>query len=452
MLKSASKKDENNLKYSIYENGLIGKGSFGSVYAALDNITQKEVAIKHTQGFSGCAESSKQLAREVIVLRLLKGHPCIISLEDLFISKAENGLIGVNLVFERYPFDLNRLIKSKKTLSTNQIEFLLYQILDGIHYVHSASWIHRDLKPHNILVNLACKIKICDFGLARPTQDMISENEVTPYAELTDYVVTRWYRSPEVILRCSTLGNASVDIWSIGCILAELVLQAPLFKGDNAVHVLGLIFDCIGTPDPNDEWIDNQKSRDYIRSYTHRTDQGFKQTFEREDPSLVDLLKKLLELNPKKRISAAEALPHSFFSSDSYKKPDLLKFPENFGTKEVKDSFLNYYKLETKLEKNTPPLQPKQVVQESYKLIKKEAILYGLDSSLFPAPVPVRVPESAPRLLPGIFPFIDYLNSSIFNNSASSEITNAIKSPKNDTNNETHEKLNQDMPPPTQSL
>jgi len=139
--------------------------------------------------------------------------------------------------------DLHQIIKSGQTLTNEHVQYFTYQILRGMKYVHSASVIHRDLKPGNLLVNSDCELKICDFGLSRGF-DSAAEDGTTP---MTEYVATRWYRAPEIMLALRRYGTA-IDVWSIGCILAELLLGRPLFKGKDYVDQLNKILDILGTP------------------------------------------------------------------------------------------------------------------------------------------------------------------------------------------------------------
>lgn len=138
------------------------------------------------------------------------------------------------------------MIKANDDLSGDHHQFFLYQLLRGLKFVHSAKVFHRDLKPKNILANSDCKLKICDFGLARPALDP------TPYHTIywTDYVATRWYRAPELCGSFYARYSPAIDIWSVGCIFAEILLGKPLFPGRNVVQQLELITDLLGKPDP----------------------------------------------------------------------------------------------------------------------------------------------------------------------------------------------------------
>lgn len=139
--------------------------------------------------------------------------------------------------------DLGAIIKSNQALTDEHIQFFLYQLLRGLKYIHSAGILHRDLKPRNLLVNTNCDLKICDFGLARADIPLLQTNSVV----LTDYITTRWYRAPEVLLSWKNYSKA-IDIWSVGCILAEMMIRKPFFKGQESEEQLQIIIDYLGYP------------------------------------------------------------------------------------------------------------------------------------------------------------------------------------------------------------
>ena len=384
-LLSPERRDPLRYKYEIISPDKLGSGSYGLVYAGLNKVTSKKVAIKNIKNFDADTASIKQLLREVTLLRLLKEHPCIISLEDMILT-TEDPFNGANLVFERYDTDLDKVIRSKQNLTSDHIQFFLYQIILGIHYIHSARVIHRDLKPSNILINSNCDIKICDFGLARPTHNIretslpASDDPPQIFRELTEYVVTRWYRSPEVILKCSGRGNPSLDMWSIGCILAELILCAPIFPGKSSKDVLRLIFDLMGTPEPQDrEWIDDASSIDYVSKLPSKPSQGLAQQLNCTDASLVDLLAQLLELNPIRRVTAGHALQHSFFAP-SYNSRDIQTFSLETRPEEEQRSFDAYYQFEHEFQNSTPS-KSRKLMLEAHNLLQIESARYNESSS-----------------------------------------------------------------------
>ena len=140
----------------------------------------------------------------------------------------------VYIVSELMETDLYRIIYSKQSLSIDHVKYFVYQILRALKYIHSANVIHRDLKPSNLLVNSNCDLKVCDFGLARGVLDDNQTKDHSSRPLLTEYVVTRWYRAPEIMLACHEY-DKPVDIWSTGCILAELLARKPYFPGDDYI-------------------------------------------------------------------------------------------------------------------------------------------------------------------------------------------------------------------------
>lgn len=185
-------------------------------------------------------------------------HENVIGLLDVFHpGQPANSLENfqqVYMVTHLMDADLNNIIRTQK-LSDDHVQFLVYQILRGLKYIHSAGIIHRDLKPSNIAVNEDCELRILDFGLARPAE-----------SEMTGYVATRWYRAPEIMLNWMHY-NQTVDIWSVGCIMAELLTGRTLFPGTDHIHQLNLIMEILGTPSEDFmQKISSDSARNYIRS------------------------------------------------------------------------------------------------------------------------------------------------------------------------------------------
>jgi p38 MAP kinase len=181
------------------------------------------------------------------------------------------------------------------------IQYFLYQILRGLKYVHSAGVVHRDLKPSNILVNENCDLKICDFGLAR-IQD----------PQMTGYVSTRYYRAPEIMLTWQKY-DVAVDIWSTGCIFAEMLEGKPLFPGKDHVDQFSIITQLLGTP-PDDviETIASENTLRFVQSLPKRERVPFSQKLRTNDPDALDLLEKMLVFDPRKRIDATDSLSHEY--------------------------------------------------------------------------------------------------------------------------------------------
>ncbi|KAL3334179.1 hypothetical protein AABB24_030769 [Solanum stoloniferum] len=190
--------------------------------------------------------------------------------------------------------DLHQIIRSNQGLSEDHCQYFMYQLLRGLKYIHSAHVIHRDLKPSNLLLNANCDLKICDFGLARPNL----ENE-----NMTEYVVTRWYRAPELLLNSSDY-TAAIDVWSVGCIFMELMNRKPLFAGKDHVHQIRLLTELLGTPTESDlSFLRNEDAKRYIRQLPHHPRQQLAKVFPHVNPLAIDLVDKMLTLDPTRRIT-----------------------------------------------------------------------------------------------------------------------------------------------------
>ncbi|KAK7119858.1 hypothetical protein R3I94_021634 [Phoxinus phoxinus] len=215
----------------------VGSGAYGSVCSALDVKTGLRVAVKKLSRPFQSIIHAKRTYRELRLLKHMK-HENVIGLLDVFSPATSlEEFNDVYLVTHLMGADLNNIVKCQK-LTDDHVQFLIYQILRGLKYIHSADIIHRDLKPGNLAVNEDCELKILDFGLARLTDD-----------EMTGYVATRWYRAPEIMLNWMHY-NMTVDIWSVGCIMAELLTGRTLFPGTDHIDQLKLIMMLVGTPGP----------------------------------------------------------------------------------------------------------------------------------------------------------------------------------------------------------
>jgi len=250
-------------KYQIQQ--VLGSGAYGVVVAALDTSNPNEeeniVAIKKIEKAFEHKVFSQRTLRELKIMRLLK-HENVLGCKSILMPRSIDDFNELYVVTDLMETDLTSIIKSNQTLTDEHVQFFIYQILRGLKYVHSSGILHRDLKPRNLLVNANCDLKICDFGLARSNINTL----MTQNAQLTDYVVTRWYRAPEVILSYSQYTGA-MDIWSIGCILAELLKRKPLMPASTEQEQMMMIAKLVGKPPASFiEQIEGADDRQFMRA------------------------------------------------------------------------------------------------------------------------------------------------------------------------------------------
>ncbi|KAH1062605.1 hypothetical protein AAZX31_02G269700 [Glycine max] len=293
-------------RYKIQE--VIGKGSYGVVCSAIDSHTGEKVAIKKIHDIFEHVSDAARILREIKLLRLLR-HPDIVEIKHVMLPPSRRDFKDIYVVFELMESDLHQVIKANDDLTKEHYQFFLYQLLRALKYIHTASVYHRDLKPKNILANANCKLKICDFGLAR-----VAFNDTPTTVFWTDYVATRWYRAPELCGSFYSRYTPAIDIWSIGCIFAEVLIGKPLFPGKNVVHQLDLMTDLLGTPSLDAiSKVRNDKARRYLTSMRKKQPIPFAQKFPNADPLALQLLERLLAFDPKDRPTAEEALADPYF-------------------------------------------------------------------------------------------------------------------------------------------
>jgi len=278
---------------------LLGQGAFGAVCSAIQTNGEIVAIKKITGAFNEEAtklDIAKRTLREIQLLRHLK-HENVIGLRRLLLSPDGQ---DAYLVTDRMDSDMSKVINnSKQPLSDDHCKYFLYQMLCGLAYVHSAGVVHRDLKPANVLLNANCELKISDFGLARSIEED---------SNLSVYVVTRWYRAPEILLLARTYTKA-VDVWSVACIFAELLRRRPLFAGRDPVHQLSLITSLLGTP-MLDELNDvDEKLVHALSSLPRKPPLPLHSAVPRASDVALDLLQHMLQFDAKRRISAAAATP-----------------------------------------------------------------------------------------------------------------------------------------------
>mgnify|MGYP002857927817 FL=1 len=296
----------------------VGKGAYGVVCAARDlrggaGSTARLAIKKIKRAFDNTTDARRTL-REIRILRHFGSHENIIELKDVM-RPPSVPFEDVYLVYELMDTDLHQIIRSPQPLTDHHSQYFVYQILRGLKYIHSANILHRDLKPENLLLNASCDLKICDFGLARALSDGKEEQEL-----MTEYVVTRWYRAPELLLSNETYGWG-IDMWSVGCILAELLQRRPLFAAPNLqesmAHLdqLKLIVKTLGSPTEEElEYVESRRAREFLSSLPDAPRVSFEAMFPEASPEAVDLCDRMLQFDPRKRITVEAALEHPFIA------------------------------------------------------------------------------------------------------------------------------------------
>lgn len=366
----------------------LGEGNYGAVYKArdlddYDIVAMKKIKIDHDdEGVPSTA------LRECSLLQILR-HPNIVPLKDIIFEPSylnDNRNDNTNtkqsllyLIFKHSDSDLRRFIdsiinESKHIPSLNMCKYIIYQMFDGLAYMHENSYLHRDLKPQNILVNLnECNIAIGDLGLSR--------QYVYPLHKYTHEIATLWYRAPEVLMNIECYTTA-VDIWSIGCIIAELLYGIPLFSGDSEIGQLFIIFQTTGTPNTNNypdclllpdykvtfpQWskkpvenrirkllkdkieyitehinetihntgelndMDQYEQQQYIQNKIKDSIEPFNSMLQQSfNADAMELIEQCIVLNPTKRINALDALKHKFFADMNIEsaKQEAIKYEQ----------------------------------------------------------------------------------------------------------------------------
>jgi len=285
-------------KYKLLEK--IGEGTYGVVYKAECRVTGRIMALKKIRLESEDEGVPSTSIREISLLKELD-HPNIVKLEDVVHNK--NRLF---LVFVFIDYDLKKYLDTIKTnMSAMLLKSYLYQLIRSIFFCHGHRILHRDLKPQNLLLDKSGQLKLADFGLARAFG--------VPLRTYTHEVVTLWYRAPEILLG-SKVYSCPVDIWSVGCIFAEMATRQPLFPGDSEIDELYKIFRILGTP-TEETWPGISRLPDYKpTNFPKWKTSPLNHFVPGLEPLGIDLLQQMLLYDPAKRISAKRALKHPYFN------------------------------------------------------------------------------------------------------------------------------------------
>uniref|UniRef100_A0A7S3WCH4 Cyclin-dependent kinase 2 homolog n=1 Tax=Strombidinopsis acuminata TaxID=141414 RepID=A0A7S3WCH4_9SPIT len=285
----------------MLEKVLLGEGTYGKVYKARSNRTGESVAMKQMKLDAQEEGVPSTAIREIALLKELS-HPNVVRLLDVFCKP--NKLV---LVFEFLENDLKKYMRSLNgRLPPATVRNFVYQLCRGVEFCHANRILHRDLKPQNLLIDSKLRLKIADFGLARAF--------TVPVPKYTHEVVTVWYRPPEILLG-GALYSVPVDLWSIGCVMAEMATGAPLFAGDSEIDTIFKIFQKLGTP-TEQIWPGVSELPDFkptFPKWSHRGWDSIRNTKAQVGTDGIDLLEKLMTYDPKKRLSARRALQHPYF-------------------------------------------------------------------------------------------------------------------------------------------
>lgn len=288
-------------KYTVLK--VLGMGAYGIACSCLDTTTDTKVAIKKCRDVFRDVEDGKRVLREIAMMRFFQ-HENLLSVIDILPPmKGFADFRDVYVVTPLMDVDLNVVLRSRQVLEENHMQYFIYQVLRGLKYLHSANVAHRDLKPANLVTDITCSLKIIDFGLSRSVN--------VPFSELTDYVITRWYRPPELLLE-NTSYTPEVDIWSVGCIFAEFYNRKPIFPGKNTMDQLRMVCTAVGKP-PED-MVEHRAAVEKLKDMPNGTMNVAQLCPKMTNPVAIDFLKQLLTLDSRRRPTAAKMLEHPFLA------------------------------------------------------------------------------------------------------------------------------------------
>ncbi|CAD8097012.1 unnamed protein product [Paramecium sonneborni] len=298
--------DENSLYNKFLQNFTkeekLGEGTYGIVTRAYDKRRGKQVALKKLK-LDNCDDEGvpSTTIREIAILQKLK-HPNIISLLEVKYFMEEKKIF---LIFDSMQCDLRKYLDRNSQLSLNKIKPIIYQILLGLSYCHSRRVLHRDLKPQNILLNELMTIKLADFGLSRVFP--------FPMPKFTKEIATLWYRAPELMLGDDNYGTG-VDIWAVGCIMAECLTGKPLLPGDSQVDMLFKMMELLGTPNDS-TYIGLSKLPHFKITFPKFKGKDLTQVIPllKNENKALEVLQSMLQFNPGKRPQAKELLKNQWF-------------------------------------------------------------------------------------------------------------------------------------------
>ncbi|CAJ0943311.1 unnamed protein product, partial [Mesorhabditis belari] len=294
-------------KYELQKR--LGKGAYGIVWKALDKRTKETVALKKIFDAFRNQTDSQRTFREVMFLQEFGRHPNVIKLFNIL--KADNDR-DMYLVFEYMEADLHNVIKKMTILKDIHKQYIMCQLFRAIRFLHSGNVLHRDLKPSNVLLDADCRVKLADFGLARSLSSLEDYPEGQEMPELTEYVATRWYRSPEILLAAKRY-TKGVDMWSLGCILGEMLLGRALFPGTSTINQIERIMNTIARPSKGDiDSIGSHYAASVLEKMPARPRKPIDAFIPSNNPHAIDLIHRLLLFAPHRRLTVEQCLVHPY--------------------------------------------------------------------------------------------------------------------------------------------
>lgn len=309
---------------------MLGKGAYGTVVSAMDLSSGRKVAIKKVT-LNGNPLLCQRTIREIKLLKHFN-HPNIIQILSIPKPTNYNTFDSIYIVQELMTTDLSKIIKSTTELNPDVIKYIMWQLLQGVKAMHDANVLHRDLKPANILMDADCNLKICDFGLSRPVLSQTHEEQV-----LTQYVATRWYRAPELLMQSKY--SKAIDIWSVGCIYAEVLSRRPICPGRDFIDQMRLSLEiCGGLNEDNLAAVPGDDMRRFMKHIMGDLKlRSLDAMFAYVDKPMRNLLKELLAFDPINRATAKEALQMPCF--DEFDRADVYPVAER-----ITDAFFDFEK------------------------------------------------------------------------------------------------------------
>uniref|UniRef100_A0A0K0ELI6 Mitogen-activated protein kinase n=1 Tax=Strongyloides stercoralis TaxID=6248 RepID=A0A0K0ELI6_STRER len=307
-------------KYELHKR--LGKGAYGIVWKATDLRTKETVALKKIFDAFRNQTDAQRTFREVMFLQEFGRHPNVVKLFNIL--KADNNK-DIYLVFEFMEADLHNVIKKGTILKDIHKQYIMCQLFRAIRFLHSGNVLHRDLKPSNVLLDADCRIKLADFGLARSLSQLEEYPEGDNMPELTEYVATRWYRSPEILLAAKRY-TKGVDIWSLGCILGEMLYGKALFPGTSTINQIERIMNTIPKPSKSDiDSIGSHYAASVLDKMPQKPRKPLDSLFINCDPNAIDLVYRILSFAPHKRLTVEQCLVHPYVLQfhNPYEEPAL---------------------------------------------------------------------------------------------------------------------------------